>query len=154
MLFTREESLNFYTMNTAQKRMIIVESPAKIKTITKYLPDKNYIVEASIGHIRDLPPKDIGIDIDNNFTPTYVDSERSKDVIKKLKKQLKQCSELYIATDPDREGEAIAWHIVECLKPTIPYKRLTFNEITKEAILDGLDTVSYTHLTLPTNREV
>ena len=139
MLFTREESLNFYTMNTAQKRMIIVESPAKIKTITKYLPDKNYIVEASIGHIRDLPPKDIGIDIDNNFTPTYVDSERSKDVIKKLKKQLKQCSELYIATDPDREGEAIAWHIVECLKPTIPYKRLTFNEITKEAILDGLD---------------
>ena len=86
MLFIREEVLNFYTMNSTQKHMIIVESPAKIKKIMKYLPDKNYIVDASVGHIRDLPPKEIGIDIDNNFTPTYVDSEDSKDVIKKLKK--------------------------------------------------------------------
>ena len=123
-------------MNTTEKHMIIVESPSKIKTINKYLSG-NYIVEASVGHIRDLPPKDIGIDIENNFTPTYVDSEKSKDVIKKLKKQLKECSELYIATDPDREGEAIAWHIIECLKPSIPVKRLVFNEITKEAILDS-----------------
>ena len=138
MLFTGEESLNFYTMNSTQKRMIIVESPSKIKTITKFLGNE-YVVESSVGHIRDLPSKDIGIDVDNNFLTTYVDSDRSKDVIKQLKKQLKGCSELYIATDPDREGEAIAWHIVECLKPTVPVKRLVFNEITKEAILDSFN---------------
>lgn len=127
-------------MNTAQKRMIIVESPSKIKTINKFLGSQ-YSVESSVGHIRDLPSKDIGIDIDNNFAATYVDSDRSKDVIKKLKKQLKECSELYIATDPDREGEAIAWHIVECLKPTVPVKRLVFNEITKEAILESFNNI-------------
>ena len=124
-------------MNTAQKRMIIVESPSKIKTITKFL-GSDYIVESSVGHIRDLPSKDMGIDIDKNFATTYVDSDRSKDVIKKLKSQLKKCSELYIATDPDREGEAIAWHIVDCLKPQIPIKRMVFNEITKEAVLESL----------------
>ena len=110
MLFTGLESLNFYTMNTSQKRMIIVESPSKIKTITKFL-DSRYTVESSVGHIRDLPSKEIGIDVNNNFLTTYVDSDRSKDVIKQLKKQLKTCSELYIATDPDREGEAIAGRV-------------------------------------------
>ena len=125
-------------MNTAQKRMIIVESPSKIKTINKFLGSE-YLVESSVGHIRDLPSKDIGIDIDNDFLTTYVDSDRSKDVIRQLKKQLKQCSELYIATDPDREGEAIAWHIVECLKPKVPVKRLVFNEITKGAILESFN---------------
>jgi len=127
-------------MNTSQKRMIIVESPSKIKTITKFLGNE-YIVESSVGHIRDLPSKDIGIDVDNNFLATYVDSDRSKDVIKKLKKVLKGCSELYIATDPDREGEAIAWHIVECLKPKVPVKRLVFNEITKSAILESFENI-------------
>ena len=127
-------------MNAAQKRMIIVESPSKIKTITKFL-DNNYVVESSVGHIRDLPSKEIGIDVDNNFLTTYVDSDRSKDVISKLKKQLKECSELYIATDPDREGEAIAWHIVECLKPKVPVKRLVFNEITKSAILESFNNI-------------
>ena len=78
-------------MNTAQKRMIIVESPSKIKTINKFLGSE-YLVESSVGHIRDLPSKDIGIDIDNDFLTTYVDSDRSKDVIKQLKKQLKQFS--------------------------------------------------------------
>ena len=127
-------------MNTAQKRMIIVESPSKIKTINKFLGSE-YIVESSVGHIRDLPSKDIGIDIENNFSTTYVDSDRSKDVIKKLKSQLKKCSELYIATDPDREGEAIAWHIVECLKPKVPIKRLVFNEITKKAVLESFNNI-------------
>ncbi len=127
-------------MNTSQKRMIIVESPSKIKTINKFLGSE-YVVESSVGHIRDLPSKEIGIDVDNNFLTTYVDSERSKDVIKKLKKQLKSCSELYIATDPDREGEAIAWHIVECLKPQVPIKRLVFNEITKNAILESFNNI-------------
>ena len=127
-------------MNTAQKRMIIVESPSKIKTINKFL-DKEYIVESSVGHIRDLPPKEIGIDVNNKFSTTYIDSDNSKDVIKKLKNTLKQCSELYIATDPDREGEAIAWHIVECLKPQVPVKRLVFNEITKTAILESFNNI-------------
>ena len=127
-------------MNTAQKRMIIVESPSKIKTINKFLGSE-YIVESSVGHIRDLPSKDIGIDIENDFSTTYVDSDRSKDVIKKLKSQLKKCSELYIATDPDREGEAIAWHIVECLKPKVPIKRLVFNEITKKAVLESFNNI-------------
>ena len=127
-------------MNTSQKRMIIVESPSKIKTINKFLGSE-YIVESSVGHIRDLPSKDIGIDIENDFTTTYVDSDRSKDVIKKLKSQLKKCSELYIATDPDREGEAIAWHIVECLKPKVPIKRLVFNEITKKAVLESFNNI-------------
>ena len=120
-------------MNTAQKRMIIVESPSKIKTINKFLGSE-YLVESSVGHIRDLPSKDIGIDIDNDFLTTYVDSDRSKDVIKQLKKQLKQCSELYIATDPDREGEAIAWHIVECLKPKVPVKRLVFKSLLRVGV--------------------
>ena len=127
-------------MNTSQKRMIIVESPSKIKTINKFLGSE-YIVESSVGHIRDLPSKDIGIDINNDFSTTYVDSDRSKDVIKKLKSQLKKCSELYIATDPDREGEAIAWHIVECLKPKVPIKRLVFNEITKKAVLESFNNI-------------
>jgi len=127
-------------MNTVQKRMIIVESPSKIKTINKFLGNQ-YAVESSVGHIRDLPSKDIGIDVENDFAATYVDSDRSKDVIRKLKKQLKECSELYIATDPDREGEAIAWHIVECLKPKVPVKRLVFNEITKEAILESFNNI-------------
>ena len=140
MLFTGQAYLNFYTMNTSQKRMIIVESPSKIKTINKFLGSE-YIVESSVGHIRDLPSKDIGIDIENDFTTTYVDSDRSKDVIKKLKSQLKKCSELYIATDPDREGEAIAWHIVECLKPKVPIKRLVFNEITKKAVLESFNNI-------------
>ena len=125
-------------MNSTQKHMIIVESPSKIKTISKFL-DNNYVIEASVGHIRDLPSKEIGIDVENSFIPTYVDSEASKDVIKKLKKQLQGCAELYIATDPDREGEAISWHIVECLKPKVPVKRLVFNEITKSAILESFN---------------
>ena len=74
MLFTREDSLNFYTMNTAQKRMIIVESPSKARTLKRYLDD-NYQIEASVGHIRDLPKSDLGVDIDNGFKPTYVASE-------------------------------------------------------------------------------
>ena len=87
MLFIREDSLNFYTMNSTQKRMIIVESPSKIKTITKFL-DNKYIVESSVGHIRDLPSKDIGIDVDNDFSTTYVDSDNSKDVINSVNKVL------------------------------------------------------------------
>ena len=121
----------------SSKSLIIVESPSKIKTLKKFLGDK-YHIEASVGHIRDLAEKNLGLDIDNGFKPTYVVSSRSKDVVKNLKKTIKNIENIYIATDPDREGEAIAWHIVDELKPKANIKRMVFNEITKPAINDSL----------------
>ena len=132
--------------------LVIVESPAKAKTIAGYLGD-DYIVESSIGHIRDLPrnaaevPKAykgeswarIGIDVDNGFKPLYVVSSDKKDQIKKLKAALAQVDELYLATDEDREGEAIAWHLLEVLNPQVPVKRMVFHEITKDAIASAIE---------------
>ena len=132
--------------------LVIVESPAKAKKIAEYLGD-DYVVESSIGHIRDLPrnaadvPKAykaekwsrMGIDVDNDFKPLYVVSPDKKDQIKKLKTLLKESDELYLATDEDREGEAIAWHLLEVLNPTVPVKRMVFHEITKKAILAALE---------------
>ena len=119
-----------------KSQLIIVESPSKIKTLKKFLDDK-YIVEASVGHIRDLPKSNLGIEVDNDFAAEYHVSPDSTKTVKALKQALKNADELLIATDPDREGEAIAWHIVDELKPKIPIKRLVFNEITKTAILDS-----------------
>ena len=99
--------------------LIIVESPSKARTLKRYLGD-NYQIEASVGHIRDLPKSDLGVDVDNNFKPTYVASEDKSKVISQLKKLIKNATTLYLATDPDREGEAIAWHLAEILKPSIP----------------------------------
>tara|TARA_Y100000739_G_scaffold197929_1_gene180726 strand:- start:984 stop:3437 length:2454 start_codon:yes stop_codon:yes gene_type:complete len=124
-------------MATNSKSLIIVESPSKTKTLKKFL-GSDYIVEASVGHIRDLAKKDLGVDIDNNFTPTYVVSEDKSKVVKQLKKIAKDVDQIFLATDPDREGEAISWHILEILKPKIPVHRLVFNEITKAAILDSI----------------
>ena len=121
----------------SSKSLIIVESPSKIKTLKKILGD-NYQIEASVGHIRDLAEKNLGLDIDNGFTPNYVISSKSIDVVKNLKNVSKNVSAIYIATDPDREGEAIAWHLVDELKPKVPIKRMIFNEITKTAINDSL----------------
>ena len=121
----------------SKKNVIIVESPSKIKTLQKFLGSE-YIVEASVGHIRDLPKKNLGLDLENNFKTTYEVSPDSKKVVKKLKDAIKQADILYLATDPDREGEAISWHIVDEIKPKIPVKRLVFNEITKEAILNAM----------------
>ena len=128
------------------KKLVIVESPAKAKTIAQYLGD-GYEVQASVGHIRDLiepknlPPElkkgSIGkfsIDVENGFTPYYVVSDAKKKTVADLKRALKDADELYLATDEDREGEAIAWHLLEVLKPKIPVKRMVFHEITKEAI--------------------
>ena len=120
------------------KKLIIVESPSKIKTLKKFL-GKEYAIEASVGHIRDLPDKKLGIDLENNFNPTYVVSSNSKKVVTQLKKAVKEVGELYIATDPDREGEAIAWHIIDEIKPKIPVKRMVFNEITKNAVLESIN---------------
>ena len=120
--------------------LIIVESPSKIKTLQNFL-DNNYQIEASVGHIRDLPKSDLGIDLENSFTPTYVVSDKSKKVVKNLKQVLKNVDTIYIATDPDREGEAIAWHLIDELKPKVPVKRMVFNEITKTAILESLSNI-------------
>ena len=118
--------------------LIIVESPSKAKTLKRYLGDE-YQIEASVGHIRDLPKSDLGVDVNNGFKATYVASENKSKVIKQLKKLIKNASTLYLATDPDREGEAIAWHIKEILKPSMPIKRLVFHEITKKAIQEAFN---------------
>ena len=120
-----------------KKSLLIVESPSKIKTLKKFLGD-DFIIEASVGHIRDLPEKKIGIDTENQFKPTYIVSTNSKKVVQHLKKITKSVDFLYIATDPDREGEAIAWHLLDELKPKVPIKRMVFNEITKSAVLDAI----------------
>jgi DNA topoisomerase-1 len=131
--------------------LVIVESPAKAKTISKFL-GSNYAIEASIGHIRDLPEgakeipeeykdKDwayLGVNVDEGFGPVYVVSKDKTQQVRKLKTALKSAKELYLATDEDREGEAISWHLTEVLKPKVPVHRLVFHEITKEAILDAL----------------
>jgi DNA topoisomerase-1 len=110
---------------------VIVESPAKAKTISQFL-GSGFVVEASIGHVRDLPRSGLAVDVDNDFKPTY--EVTKKDVIKKLRTLLKDADELYLATDEDREGEAISWHLLEALSPRVEVKRMVFHEITRPAI--------------------
>lgn len=119
------------------KALIIVESPAKIKTLRKFLGG-NYLFESSMGHIRDLPKKGFGIDVDHDFEPSYETLPDKKDVIERLKKAAKQVDVVYLSPDPDREGEAIAWHIASILPKGTPCKRVTFNSITKEAVIEAL----------------
>ena len=132
--------------------LVIVESPAKAKTIQRFLDDSDaldgdVVVEASVGHIRDLPARAadvpesakrqweiLGIEVDNDFKPLYIVSPEKRDRIRDLKNLMKDASELYLATDEDREGEAISWHLLEVLKPKVPVKRMVFHEITKDAI--------------------
>ncbi|MEZ4929044.1 MAG: type I DNA topoisomerase [Chitinophagales bacterium] len=120
------------------KKLVIVESPSKAKTIQKYLGN-DYIIESSYGHVRDLPKKDISIDIENNFKPKYVVSNDKKEVVKKLKKLAKEVDEVLLATDEDREGEAISWHLCEILglNPE-DAKRITYTEVTKDAIVRAI----------------
>ncbi len=133
------------------KKLVIVESPTKMRSIQGYLGD-GYEVLSSVGHIRDLADKkDIpaelkktsvgkySIDIENDFTPLYVESDRGKKTVAELKRALKSADELLLATDEDREGEAIAWHLLEALKPKVPVKRMVFHEITKDAIRAAVD---------------
>ncbi|WEH28915.1 type I DNA topoisomerase [Streptomyces sp. AM 3-1-1] len=128
------------------RRLVIVESPAKAKTIKGYL-GPGYIVEASVGHIRDLPSgaaevpekytgetRRLGVDVEHDFQPVYVVNADKKSQVRKLKDLLRESDELFLATDEDREGEAIAWHLQEVLKPKIPVHRMVFHEITKDAI--------------------
>ena len=119
------------------KSLVIVESPAKARTINKYL-GKDYVVRASLGHVRDLPKRELGIDVENNFTPKYVSIRGKGKVLSAIRSAAKSAQNIYLATDLDREGEAIAWHICEAikLKPNKAY-RVTFNEITRNAIKDA-----------------
>ncbi|MDI3389614.1 type I DNA topoisomerase [Streptomyces sp. B-S-A8] len=132
------------------RRLVIVESPAKAKTIKGYL-GPGYVVEASVGHIRDLPNgaaevpdkytgevRRLGVDVEHDFQPIYVVNADKKAQVKKLKDLLKESDELFLATDEDREGEAIAWHLLEVLKPKVPVKRMVFHEITKAAIQEAV----------------
>ena len=133
------------------RALVIVESPAKAKTIAGYLGD-GFVVESSIGHVRDLPQRasdipesqrgtpwaKLGIDIENGFEPYYVVNSDKKEQIARLRRLLKDADELYLATDEDREGEAIAWHLLEILKPKVPVKRMVFHEITPSAIAEAL----------------
>lgn len=120
------------------KYLVIVESPAKVKTIKKFL-GANYEVEASNGHVRDFPKSQFGIDVDNDFEPKYITIRGKGELLAKLRKAAKKADKIYLATDPDREGEAISWHLSQALKED-PKKmhRITFNEITKTAVKDSL----------------
>ncbi|WP_372845925.1 type I DNA topoisomerase [Pontiella sp.] len=123
------------------KNLVIVESPAKAKKINQFL-GKDYCVMASVGHVRDLPAKKLGVDVEKGFEPEYVATTRGKKVLKELKAEAKKCENIYLAPDPDREGEAIAWHLYEALKKTVPdenFYRVTYNEITKSAILAAFE---------------
>lgn len=136
------------------KTLVIVESPTKAKTLRKFL-GKDYVVESSVGHIRDLPGKAaeipakykkepwsrLGVNVEEGFKPLYIVQPEKKKKIAELKAKLKEVDRVLLATDEDREGEAISWHLVEVLKPKVPYQRMVFHEITKKAILEALDDV-------------
>ena len=120
------------------KYLVIVESPAKVKTIKKFL-GPNYEVMASNGHVRDLPKSTLGIDFEHDYEPKYITIRGKGDILSALRKEVKKCSRVYLATDPDREGEAISWHLYEALKlQDKKVYRITFNEITKTAVKESL----------------
>ena len=132
--------------------LVIVESPTKARTIRNYLPSE-YRVEASMGHVRDLPPSaeeipekfkgekwaQLGVNVESDFEPIYVVPKDKKKTVKELKDALKEVDELVLATDEDREGESISWHLLQLLKPKVPTKRMVFHEITPEAIRRAID---------------
>ena len=120
------------------KYLVIVESPAKVKTIKKFL-GANYDVEASNGHVRDFPKSQFGIDVEHDFEPKYITIRGKGELLAKLRKAAKKADKIYLATDPDREGEAISWHLMQALKED-PKKmhRITFNEITKTAVKSSI----------------
>jgi len=118
------------------KYLVIVESPTKVKTLSKFL-DSNYKVEACSGHIRDLPKSKLGVDVEKDFKPHYVIISRKRKIVSLLKKEVKDKDILYLACDPDREGEAIAWHISEIIKNRLKIYRVTFNELTKDVVIEA-----------------
>ncbi|MCH8886633.1 MAG: DNA topoisomerase I, partial [SAR324 cluster bacterium] len=149
------------------KTLVIVESPTKARTISQFVDQDQFIVESSIGHIRDLPESAseipeavkgtplarLSIDVDNQFKPLYIIPADKKKQVAKLKALLKDADRLYLATDEDREGEAISWHLKEVLQPKVPTQRLVFHEITKEAIEKALQSPREIDLRLVTAQE-
>ena len=125
-------------MPSAKKNLVIVESPAKAKTIEKYL-GTDYKVVASMGHLRDLPKSTLGIDIENDFEPKYIPVKDHKEIIDELKKLSKNAKTIYLATDPDREGEAISWHLKNTLGVTGDKVRIEFNEISPKAVRAAME---------------
>ena len=122
-----------------QENLVIVESPAKAKTIEKFL-GKDYVVKSSFGHIRDLSKKGLGVNIEDEFSPKYEILDDKKRVVEELSKLSKQVQTVWLASDEDREGEAIAWHLAEVLNlPVDKTKRIVFHEITKSAILNAIE---------------
>ena len=124
---------------TKPSNLVIVESPSKAKTIGKYLGPE-YVVKASMGHLRDLPKSTMGVDIDRNFEPEYLPLETKTEIIEELRKAAKKAENVYLATDPDREGEAISWHLKELLElPDSKTHRVTFNEITQQVVRESIE---------------
>ena len=122
-----------------EENLVIVESPAKAKTITKFL-GKNFVVKSSFGHIRDLSKKNLGIDVEKKFKPDYIVSPDKKKLVSELKKMSAEAKTVWLASDEDREGEAIAWHLADELKlKREKTKRIVFHEITKEAIVHAIE---------------
>ena len=120
------------------KYLVIVESPAKVKTIKKFL-GKNYEVAASNGHVRDLPKSQLGVDVEHDFEPKYITIRGKGDILANLRKEVKKADKVYLATDPDREGEAISWHLSKALKlEGKDVNRISFNEITQSAVKASL----------------
>lgn len=126
------------TAKTTPKKLVIVESPTKVDSVKKYL-GSGYTIEATMGHVRDLPKSQLGVDLENDFTPKYITIRGKGDLIAKLKKKAKAASKVYLATDPDREGEAISWHLANVLgiDPSSDC-RITFNEVTKDVVKDAV----------------
>ena len=128
-------------MATKKSKLVIVESPTKARKLRGYL-GSDFIIEASVGHIRDLPAKKLGVDLENNFEPEYEISDGKKKVVALLRRAAKQSDTVYLAMDPDREGEAIAWHVKHILddkKHSLKFLRSTFNQITKKAVLESIN---------------
>ena len=122
----------------AKTELVIVESPAKAKTIEKYLGG-DFKVVASMGHLRDLPRSKIGVDVENDFTPEYIPVKGREGIISELRDNAKKAETVYLATDPDREGEAISWHLKELLDlPDEKARRVTFNEITRKVVTENI----------------
>ena len=135
----KEEKKTAKSKSKKEKALVIVESPAKSKTIKKILGD-SYQIEASYGHIRDFPPKVLGFDVANNFEPSFIVIPEKKLVVKKLNELAKKSDKIYLASDPDREGEAIAWHVRQVLEvPDSKINRIEFNEITPKAIKSAVE---------------
>jgi len=117
--------------------LVVVESPTKAKSISKYL-GRGFDVKATVGHIRDLPTRKLGVDVDNGFQPEYVTIKGKAKTLADLKKAARKATAIYLATDPDREGEAIAWHVADQIDSTAPVHRVLFHEITKDAVKEAM----------------